>query len=85
MDPVQKYWMFENWIADQKDISELAKNHAYLLASFYDPEAVRKALGEGIESSESTDEEFEDSIRIVKEARNKQVEEKSKRKRRIIK
>ena len=45
MDQVQKIWMFENWLADQEDLAELAKNHAYLLASFSNPEAVKELVG----------------------------------------
>ncbi len=66
MDPVQKIWMFNNWIADQNDQAELAKNHAYLLASFWNPEAVKQILGDGNQHM-STDEEFEESSRMVKE------------------
>ncbi len=66
MDPVQKMWMFHNWAADQNDQAELAKNHAYLLASFSNPEAVQKILGDD-NKHESTDEAYEESLRMVKE------------------
>lgn len=66
MDPVQKMWMYNNWIADQNEEAELAKNHAYLLASFWNPEAVQQILGDG-NVHESTDEEYEESLRIVRE------------------
>lgn len=65
MDPVQKFWMYENWLADQNDSAELAKNHAYLLASFWNPEAVKQILGDG-NVHESTDDEFEESSQMVK-------------------
>jgi hypothetical protein len=65
MDPVRKIWMFNNWIADQNDKAELAKNHAYLVASFWDPEAVKQVTGEG-NVHESSEEEFEESLEIVK-------------------
>ena len=65
MDPVRKMWMFNNWVADQNDQAELAKNHAYLLASFWNPEAVQQILGEG-NSHESTDEEYEESLNMVR-------------------
>lgn len=88
MDPVQKMWMFENWLADQKEEAELAKNHAYLLASFWNPEAVKQILGENNVHS-STDEEFEESTRLIKEIneRVKQVQQPNnkKRKRRSVK
>lgn len=81
MDPVQKIWMYENWIADQNDDAELAKNHAYLLASFWNPEAVKEILGQG-DVRISTDEEFEETSRMVREASLKSLEEKTKTKRR---
>lgn len=65
MDPVQKFWMYENWLADQNDDAELAKNHAYLVASFWNPEAVKQILGDnGVH--ESTDDEFEETSQMVK-------------------
>lgn len=66
MDPVQKMWMYENWLGDQADKNELAKNHAYLLASFDHPEAIKQLLGEG-NTHMSSDEEFEESSRLVAE------------------
>jgi hypothetical protein len=66
MDPVLKIWMYENWLADQNDLAELAKNHAYLLASFTYPEEVRKIMGND-NMHESNDEDFDESLRMVKE------------------
>jgi len=65
MDPVQKLWMFHNWIGDQLDKSELAKNLAYLIASFDHPEQVKKLMGEG-NTHTSTEEEFEESFQMVR-------------------
>jgi len=75
MDPVQKLWLYNNWIADQNEQAELAKNHAYLLASFWDPEAVQKILGEG-NVHESTDDEYEESLRMVREQSVKLTQDK---------
>jgi len=58
--------MYNNWIADQNDKAELAKNHAYLLASFWNPEAVKDILGDKNDYG-STDEEFEESTRMIEE------------------
>jgi predicted RNA-binding protein with PIN domain len=88
MDPVQKMWMFENWLGDQLDKSELAKNHAYLLASFDHPDAVKQIMGEG-NVHMSSDEEFEESSRMVQEINEKSEkmtkDKPIKRKRRKIK
>ena len=74
MDPVLKMWMYENWMADQNDQMELAKNHAYLLASFWNPEAVQDILGTGGNVHISTEEDFEESSQIVKEGNLKLLE-----------
>ncbi len=93
MDPVQKIWMFQNWQADQKEQVELAKNHAYLIGSFTNPEAVKELIGSGNTYS-SNEDEFEESSKMVRDqsfnllplnlptAENKEVK---KRKRRTIK
>lgn len=69
MDPVQKIWMYQNWIADQKDNAELAKNQAYLIGSFWNPEAV-KSLVDDSGTIASSEEEFDESTRMVLEGKN---------------
>jgi hypothetical protein len=86
MDPVRKLWMFENWLGDQKDQGELAKNHAYLLGSFTNPEAVKQLMGEG-NVHESTEEELEESSNFVREYNLKALEQEQggrRRRRRLI-
>jgi hypothetical protein len=81
MDPVQKIWLYEQWLGDHRDDAELAKNHAYLLGSFSNPEAVSKMMNDNVH--ESSEEDFEESSRMVKEANLKLIEmEKSPRRRR---
>lgn len=87
MDPVQKMWMYYNWLEDYNDQAELAKNHAYLLGSFWNPEAVKQLMGKG-NVHISTDEEFEETTRMVREANLKSLGKKNdgaKRKRRRVK
>lgn len=67
MDPVLKLWMYNNWLEDQKDDVEITKNQAYLIGSFINPEAVRRALGEGQTIIKSSEEEFDESTEIVKQ------------------
>jgi hypothetical protein len=89
MDPVLKMWMFHNWIADQSDKAELAKNQAYLIGSFWDPEAVKQLIGDGGNVFKSTEEEFEESMQMVKSSRIADSPKKDngvrKRKRRTLK
>ena len=78
--------MYENWLADRNDQAELAKNHAYLLASFWNPEAVKKMIGDDGGSFVSTPEEFEESWDMVKEMNKDKApkNEKGRRKRRRV-
>ena len=66
MDPVRKIWMFENWVADQSDRVELAKNHGYLIASFINPEAVKQIIGDG-NTKDSTEEEFDETSKMIRD------------------
>lgn len=80
-----KRFMFENWVADQMDDAELAKNHAYLLGSFWNPEAVKKLAGEGGNTHISSDDDLKKSMEMVRSSGKKEEEEvgatKKKRKR----
>lgn len=88
MDPIKKMWMFNNWAEDQSDTIELAKNHAYLLGSFWNPEAVSKLVDDG-NTYKSTDEDLEKSMEMVKQDKQKALSLKEnkpvKRRRRKIK
>ncbi len=77
MDPVLKLWYYYNWIADQEDKYELAKNHAYLSGSFVNPEAV-KSLSEA-KKIYSTDEDFDESTKIVEQYRGISLDKKKRR------
>ena len=84
MDPIQRAWMYENWLADQNEQAELAKNHAYLLASFWNPEAVKKILGGDANTHSSTDEEFEESVNLIQKINEAKQPVVRKRKRKTI-
>ena len=62
MDPVLKMWLYEQWLGDHRDNAELAKNHAYLLGSFTNPEAVQQLMSNAIH--ESSDEDMEESLKM---------------------
>ena len=87
MNPATRMWMFYNWMEDQNDDVELVKNHAYLLGSFWNPEAVKKLTGQSGQTISSTDEEFEQSLELVKQSQAEVPIEskKGKRRRRKIK
>lgn len=72
MDPVLKIYMYEQWLGDHRDEAELAKNHAYLLGSFWNPEAVKQLMNDNVH--ESTDEEYEESLRMVRDTNLKMID-----------
>lgn len=83
LDPVQKMWMYENWVADQLEQAELAKNHAYLLASFYNPEGVKQALGIGANVNKTSDEEFEETSKFIRKNK-KETKNVNKKRKKLI-
>jgi hypothetical protein len=72
MDPVMKIYMFYQWMEDNNEQIELFKNHGYLIGSFSNPEAVKKILGG--DSRGTSEEDFEEASKAVREAIDKQVE-----------
>ena len=63
MDPVQKIWFYEQWLGDHRDKAELTKNHAYLLGSFWNPEAVQDMTNPNVH--ESSEEEVEETWQMI--------------------
>lgn len=84
MDQIKKLWLFQHWAEDQKDNIELAKNHAYLLGSFWNPDAVSKLMDDG-NTYKSTEEDLEASMKLVEKDRKKENNPIKRRKRRKIK
>jgi hypothetical protein len=83
MEPIKRMWMFYNWVADQTDDAELAKNHAYLLGSFWNPELVKKLTGESGTVHSSTDEEFEKSTEMVRQSKEESKKVKKRKKKKV--
>ena len=86
--------MYHSWIQDKDDQAELARSHGILIGSFTNYEAAKKMLKIDNPDFSSTDEEFEQSTRIILEARKKAQQDSSsfddmnkpkRRRRRIIK
>lgn len=81
MDEIQKIWMFHHWLSEQKDLAELAKNHALFVASFDHAEIVKKMI-DGPDHM-STDEDFEETTKMVRDAIQKdEIKKKNKNRKR---
>jgi hypothetical protein len=66
MEPVRRLWMYQNWVADQEDLAELAKNHAYVIGSFTNPEAVQQLTKEA-NVYESSEDDLDETTRMVRQ------------------
>lgn len=83
MDPIMKAWMFHNWVEDFFDEHKLLENQGYLIGSFINPEAVRKLLGTDTETFISSDKEFDDLSKRIREGSYDGNTPKKKRKRKL--
>lgn len=70
MDPIQKLYMHEHWLQDEKEKAEQYKNHAYLIGGFSNPEMLQKIIqnNNGYNNISSSEEDFEKSLQMVKSA-----------------
>ena len=83
MDPMMKAWMFHNWIEDYNDEFKLLENQSYMIGSFTNPEAVRKMLGQGVETHKSSDAEFDKLSEQILTNPEEKLTRRQKRKRNI--
>jgi hypothetical protein len=82
LDPVLKVYMYEHWNRDQEEAFEFARSQSILIGSFSNPSAAKDMLKNENPDFSSSNEEFEQSIKMIEE--NKKITaavEQSKRKR----
>jgi len=81
---MMKLWMYESWCEDQVEKNEFAKNYALFIGSFSNPELAQKYVREEKPTFQSSDEDFEESTRMMLRDRDKKIkmEEKPRRRRR---
>ena len=78
--------MYESWCQDHEDKNEMYKAFSIFLGSFSNPEAAQKMLKKETPDYHSSDEDFEESTRMVIADREREEKEKqqNKRRRRVI-
>lgn len=80
IEPLKWNLMFQNWLVDQEEKMEFARAYSILIGSFANPEMARKMSEAKIISS--SDEDFDKSMEMVLEDRERQEVEGKKKKRR---
>jgi hypothetical protein len=74
--PLVKYlWLYESWRQDIEDKNEFARSFSIFLGSFSNPEAAQQMLKQDSPDYGSTDEDFEESTRIMLADREREQEE----------
>ena len=84
-----KAWMFYSWAEDYNDEFRLLENQGYLIGSFINPEAVKRVMGKDGEKHVSSDAEFEETLRgiredAIKDQKKQESQKQSRRRRRKI-
>lgn len=74
--------MFEHWLRDQEEIQELERMNAILVGSFTNPEVAKTMIKADNPDYTSSDEEFEQSMDLVKKDKEKYLQDIKKKKRR---
>jgi hypothetical protein len=77
-------FMFHSWVNDQTEEMERAKNQAYLIGSFINPEAVKQLMGEGADIHKSTDADLEKSMEIIERSIKQEGARETKHRRRRV-
>jgi len=83
MDPIMRAWMFHNWIEDFYDEHKTLENQGYLIGSFINPELVQRVLGKDSETFVSSDKEFDELSKRIREQNDTQDKSLKKRKRKL--
>lgn len=86
IEPMQKLWLYEAWIAKEENDLERDKAFAIFQGSFSNPEMARKFYNKENPQFQSSDKEWEDSWKMVQADGNepKPKKRKSRRKKRVV-
>ena len=76
---MEKLWLFESWFHEQEVQIERMKNQAILTGGFHNPEMANRMIKKDNPDFASTDEDFEDATRYVREQIEQEAQQTSKR------
>lgn len=80
LDPLQRHFMFEQWLEDKWEKQEHYRAQALLIGAFIDPEKVKRIHDAEANTFVSDDEEFDRVSREMLENNRREDMEKSSRK-----
>lgn len=68
MNPVLYLWMYESWIQDLIEEHKFSKNYAILTGSFSNMELAQKMIDAETPDYESTEVDFEETLKMIEES-----------------
>jgi len=77
-----KMWHYESWFHEQELQMEQLKALGILVGSFYNPEAANKMIKQEKPDFESTDEDWDDTSKMIREEALKDLQEGGRRRKR---
>ncbi len=75
MDPIEKLWLYESWMHEIELEHELHQRTAILTGSFSNPQAAQDYVKQLNPDFALTDEEFDESLEMVRRAQEKYIQE----------
>ncbi len=75
---------YESFLADLEEQHEFARNYAILTGSFTNMEMAQRIVSEENPDYESTEEDFDESISMVLEGRDRAVQKTRRRRRQVV-
>ncbi|HLG26888.1 MAG TPA: hypothetical protein VI423_03805 [Paenisporosarcina sp.] len=85
MDPMLRRLTYEHWVRDEEQQYEMLKSQAILIGSFANPDAAKAMIKSDSPDFESSEKDYEQSLKMVEEDRKKAAGSKRKRQRRVKK
>lgn len=77
--------MYEHWVRDEEQQYELLKSQAILIGSFTNPDAAKAMIKAETPDFESSEEDFEKSLKMVLDDREKNKPVRKKKRQRLKK
>jgi hypothetical protein len=84
LNPVLKTYMYEHWCRDQEEAFEMTRSQAILIGSFHNPTAAQDMLKSENPDFASSDEDFEQSLRLIEENKKETLPKRKRQRRKAL-
>lgn len=85
MNPIEKRWIYESWIADQEEQHKFTRDYVVMSGFFTNPEMAKQLQKIDNPDYSSSDDDFDKSIQMIEEDKRSNKAKVKKRRRRLTK